>query len=90
MASRRRAAENSGPAASSAEGDLEAFGVNAALVEEIRQRYEVDPGSVHSSWGTVFGEGDDADSPAPGAPRSSAEDAELADRHARVLRLIHA
>ncbi len=90
MASRRRTAENSGPAASSGEGDLEAFGVNAALVEEIRQRYEVDPDSVHSSWGTVFGGRDDARSADPRAPQSSAEDAELADRHARVLRLIHA
>ena len=29
---------------------LSGFGVNAALVEEIRQRYEVDPNSVHASW----------------------------------------
>ena len=30
------------------------FGVNAALVEEIRQRYEVDPSSVHASWAEFF------------------------------------
>ena len=35
---------------------LTEFGVNAALVEEIRQRYEVDPTSVHPSWAQLFRE----------------------------------
>ena len=34
--------------------ELARFGVNAALVEEIRQRYEVDPTSVHASWAELF------------------------------------
>ena len=73
------------------------FGVNAALVEEIRQRYDVDPSSVHENWAELFG-----DEPQVGGIAASAagrvdepqmderERAELADRHARVLRLIHA
>ena len=34
--------------------DLSGFGINAALVEEIRCRYEVDRGSVHPSWASLF------------------------------------
>jgi 2-oxoglutarate dehydrogenase E1 component len=63
------------------------FGVNAALVEEIRQRYEVDPSSVHAGWAEHFGRGE-AEAPPP--PASGMTSAEVADRHARVLRLIHA
>jgi 2-oxoglutarate dehydrogenase E1 component len=69
---------------------LSGFGVNAALVEEIRQRYEVDPSSVHESWTGLFGR------PAAAAPARAGEapsgemEAQLADKHARVLRLIHA
>jgi 2-oxoglutarate dehydrogenase E1 component len=85
---------------------LVGFGVNAALVEEIRTRYDIDPSSVHESWGELFGDeseehayviGEDAPGPADtatpvtdAAPRAEPEeDHELADRHARVLRLIH-
>ena len=90
MTSQRRAQQSSNAAAVPSEEDFEAFGVNAALVEEIRQRYEVDPDSVHANWGPVFGDPEvgppgDVDV-SPGRP----EEAELADRHARVLRLIHA
>ena len=35
---------------------LLAFGVNAGLVAEIRQRYEIDPESVHPSWAGLFAE----------------------------------
>jgi 2-oxoglutarate dehydrogenase E1 component len=83
---------------------LVGFGVNAALVEEIRT--DIDPSSVHESWGELFGDeseehayviGEDAPGPAAtatpvtdAAPRAEPEeDHELADRHARVLRLIH-
>ena len=85
---------------------LAGFGVNAALVEEIRTRYDIDPSSVHESWGDLFGDESEEQSyvvpeaaPAvsverrvppherPRAPED--EDAALADRHARVLRLIH-
>jgi len=75
------------------EATLSGFGVNAALVEEIRQRYEVDPSSVHESWTGLF------EKRATPAARTLAEAAEtprsemaaqLADKHARVLRLIHA
>ena len=81
--------------------ELGGFGVNAALVEEIRQRYEVDPSSVDSSWAELF---DAASSPAPPvqpseprrppAPPPERErpeiGAQVADQHARVLRMIHA
>ena len=64
--------------------DLESFGLNAAIVDEIRRLYEVDPSAVHPDWAARFG----------GAPPPSAAPAELppaaAEKHARVLRLIHA
>jgi 2-oxoglutarate dehydrogenase E1 component len=84
---------------------LGSFGVNAALVEEIRQRYEVDPSSVHASWADLFEKGRGRAEPGAsaatptGPPAAAASDAppqpteiasQLADRHARVLRLIHA
>jgi 2-oxoglutarate dehydrogenase E1 component len=67
--------------------------LNAAVVDEIRRRYEVDPGSVDPSWGEVF-EG----RPPQEAPRAPAQEPGaalslppgLAEKHARVLRLIHA
>ncbi len=43
---------------------LSSFGVNAALVEEIRQRYEVDPSSVDESWSEVFEDEVEAEAPA--------------------------
>jgi 2-oxoglutarate dehydrogenase E1 component len=83
---------------------LKGFGVNAALVEEIRQRYEVDPTSVHPSWGKLFepsGQAEEIPSEAEAAPDAAVADAvaprdvallnrEEAEKHARVLRLIHA
>ncbi len=82
---------------------LSSFGVNAALVEDIRQRYEVDPSSVHESWADLFERAapseavvaeialETAARVAPVATEAKrAELAQLADRHARVLRLIHA
>jgi len=76
---------------------LSGFGVNAALVEEIRQRYEVDPTSVHASWAEFFEKPEAAAPAAPPPPAASAPaepqrgeiEAQLADKHARVLRLIH-
>ncbi|MEE8507995.1 MAG: 2-oxoglutarate dehydrogenase E1 component, partial [Myxococcota bacterium] len=77
--------------------DLSGFGVNAALVEEIRSRYEVDPSSVHSSWARLFGpapienpapRSEPPPDPAPGA-RGETPPA-LAEQHAGVLRLIDA
>jgi 2-oxoglutarate dehydrogenase E1 component len=72
---------------------LSGFGVNAGLVEEIRQRYEVDPSSVHESWTGLF-EPESAE--ARREPREAGEraiervsDPEWIDKHARVLRLIH-
>ena len=47
---------------------LEAFGVNAGIVAEIRQRWEVDPDSVHPSWAELFGRGGPARAPRPAAP----------------------
>jgi len=74
---------------------LTGFGVNAALVEEIRQRYEVDPTSVDPSWERVF----ETEEPAPQAaeaPEVAPPPAPLAslaredaEKLARVLRLIH-
>ncbi len=82
---------------------LSGFGVNAALVEEIRQRYEVDPRSVHESWADLFEQAAPPETPLAEIVREAAarlapatgaatpaELAQLADRHARVLRLIHA
>lgn len=75
------------------------FGLNAAYIGEVRGRFEVDPGSVSASWVRHFG-GEGAGSASPGsrsadAPdvrdrRSSDLDPREVDRHARVLRLIHA
>jgi len=69
--------------APSADGDpLASFGVNAAFVEEIRQRYEIDPTSVDAAWASLFS-----------AERSLGDerlDRRTAEKYARVLRLIHA
>jgi 2-oxoglutarate dehydrogenase E1 component len=69
--------------------------VNAGLVSEIRQRYEVDPGSVHESWADLFGpEQSRAETP-PVAAASKDElpaglaSPQVAEKYARVLRLIH-
>jgi 2-oxoglutarate dehydrogenase E1 component len=89
------------PGRTSPEGDpsqrleetLSGFGVNAALVEEIRQRYEVDPTSVDERWSELFGRSEaeaarpQADGGAAAEPGVGIEDLE---KHARVLRLIHA
>ena len=58
------------------------FGINAAAVEEIRQRYEVDPTSVDPAWTSFF-----ESEPQRAAGTLDRRDAE---KHARVLRLIHA
>ncbi len=55
------------------------FGVNAAAVEEIRDRFATDPGSVDPAWAGVFGGGE--------AP--VVLDRREAEKHARALRLIH-
>ena len=81
---------------------LSGFGVNAGLVSEIQQRYEVDPDSVHESWADLFEPGHEK-SEAPAAsrpePAATAETVEppapiaspkVAEKYARVLRLIHA
>jgi len=87
--------------------ELDRFGLNAELVDEIRRRYQVDPSSVHPDWARYFrgpagrapapsqrtpGASRVPSEPAQGAPEPSAElgpSPEVADRHARVLRLIH-
>ena len=101
-----RSSETTDPGSHETDESLYGFGVNAALVEEIRTRYEIDPSSVHESWEDVFGETDEATPYVVGeasaeAPQEQAERGErrpeasdpgnvsLADRHARVLRLIH-
>jgi len=71
------------PTASASDGDpLASFGVNAAVVEEIRQRYEVDPGAVDPAWARLFG--------AERTLGSEKLDRRSAEKYARVLRLIHA
>ncbi|HXV36393.1 MAG TPA: 2-oxoglutarate dehydrogenase E1 component, partial [Myxococcota bacterium] len=76
--------------------------MNAGIVEEIRARYELDPSSVDASWAPLFAERSER---CPALPRDgaaaldasadlegmhSALAGQLADRHARALRLIHA
>jgi 2-oxoglutarate dehydrogenase E1 component len=87
-----------GPDAGAAGEMLSRFGVNAGIVAEIRQRYGVDPESVHESWAALFGptagqpsrepspQAGDATTGSPGALASP----QVAERYARVLRLIHA
>jgi 2-oxoglutarate dehydrogenase E1 component len=85
----------------STEESLERFGLNAAVVDEIRRRYEVDPGSVDPSWGEYFDASGARSARPTQAPkrrpaRASTPAGELAlpagvaEKHARVLRLIHA
>jgi 2-oxoglutarate dehydrogenase E1 component len=73
---------------------IDHFGINAAWVEELRERYAVDPASVDPCWADHFGASEPAAEPA-GEPEPEAREADegpaaLADKHARVLRLIHA
>jgi 2-oxoglutarate dehydrogenase E1 component len=75
------------------------FGVNAGIVAEIRQRWELDPHSVHESWSEVF-EGEERPlaaleappppEPRPGPPAGALASPQVAEKYARVLRLIHA
>ncbi len=58
------------------------FGINAAIAEEIRQRYEVDPTSVDPTWAPLFER--------TNGHRAGALDPRSAEKYARVLRLIHA
>ncbi len=85
---------------------LAGFGVNAGVVEEIRERYDVDPESVDASWADLFDREPPAASiiPTPRAEIPSAvesgrdgstgadplRDPQVADKQARCLRLIHA
>jgi 2-oxoglutarate dehydrogenase E1 component len=83
--------------------ELVAFGVNAGLVEEIRQRYDVDPTSVDPSWASLFEREVAAAEVAAAVPTPELppEEREVeaqepralappaAEKHARVLRLIH-
>jgi len=80
---------------------LTGFGLNAGFVQEIRQRYEVDPGSVHESWAELFEHPGGAPARAavkPGGARAEAFGArvpdlsspQVAEKYARVLRMIHA
>ena len=73
---------------------LTGFGVNAGIVAEIRQRYEVDPSSVHESWAGLFGGGrarpaPESEAPPEAAPPQPIASPKVAEKHARVLRLIH-
>ena len=73
------------------ERPVDDFGVNAGAVEELRERFSIDPRSVHPSWAHHFGDGGDRSRQIPVSTRRAAESfsPQLADRHARVLRLIH-
>jgi 2-oxoglutarate dehydrogenase E1 component len=86
-------ARESGPAEQASEL-LESFGVNAGIVAEIRQRYEIDPRSVHESWAELFDPDREREEPAlpaeePGTPPSLSSP-QVAEKYARVLRMIHA
>jgi 2-oxoglutarate dehydrogenase E1 component len=93
---RQRKADGGHPAS------LLTFGVNAGILADIRRSYEADPNSVDSSWADHFdsrpalglGIGTDGRSQSAVQPDpeelNSALASQLADRHARVLRMIHA
>ncbi len=89
--------EETAPASDAAEESselLETFGVNAGIVAEIRQRYDIDPRSVHASWADQFEpdrERDEEPLPeaASGSPQTLASP-QVAEKYARVLRMIHA
>jgi 2-oxoglutarate dehydrogenase E1 component len=88
-ADRPEAEKEEGPSAPEV---LRGFGINAAVVEEIRQRYEVDPSSVDPSWGELFERGGRAERAAPvrpAPPRRGGLGPAAAEKHARALRLIH-
>ena len=86
-------------------GDLRTFGVNAGVVAELRQRYRLDPSLVDASWSAWFDRTPDAEAARvePGAPEAGPPEAgapapvralglesdQVAEKHARVLRLIH-
>src|SRR4029453_17470616 len=69
-------------------GSLGGFGVNAGIVEEIRRRYALDPGSADPSWAALFAAA--AHSAPPQDAAGAFPSQEIAEKHARVLRLIHA
>ena len=74
------------------------FGINAGVVEEIHETFQVDPDAVDASWSEAFGHKPVSRPQRNTNPRARAprrvEDLELnlltADKNARVLRLIHA
>jgi 2-oxoglutarate dehydrogenase E1 component len=67
------------------------FGVNAGVVEEIRQRYEVDPASVDPGWAELFETCPAAEAHAgiPGPCAIAFPGPCTAEKCARALRLIH-
>jgi len=85
--------ESEAPRAKAGNAAVKGFGVNAGIVAEIRQRYEIDPDSVDASWAQLF-EDAPAHPTAPVAgvaqPSAAVSSPQVADRHARVLRMIHA
>jgi 2-oxoglutarate dehydrogenase E1 component len=101
----RPPAERSGRPGPECGASLGGFGVNAGIVEEIRQRYALDPESVDPSWIEFFEggvrrraepEAEPETLVAPAEPAIASPDGveslaspQLADRHARVLRMIH-
>ena len=77
----------------SAEPDpLASFGLNAGLVEELRGQHRIDPGSLAAGWDALFeaSQSRTAAATATAAPTTSLElPPDVAEKHARVLRLIH-
>ena len=78
--------------------DLLRFGVNAGVVEELRQRYRLDPALVDPSWSAWFDAEPEASEPASRVdsfdapqpmPALGLGSDQIAEKHARVLRLIH-
>ncbi|HSD30080.1 MAG TPA: thiamine pyrophosphate-dependent enzyme, partial [Vicinamibacteria bacterium] len=90
---RRPQAALEGEAVAEGPSALAGFGVNAGIVEEIRQRYALDPSSVDPSWEELFGFPErSAAGPLEEAapiPEGALASPQVAEKHARVLRLIH-
>ncbi len=60
--------------------EFESFGLNAAYVDEIRDRYRIDPDAVDTDWAVQFGDPPRAHE-RPVVPQRSAGEGQQKDRY---------